>query len=130
MSHLPKQKSQPAECTEKDCDRPTVARGLCMKHYQRGQAKGFGAPEVVASHSYPDTHPLAQPGQRIAAYECPACGKDHIVGWLAGEQHPGLKLATCRARSASGAGAGSSYFVLAPPQECQFDEKPAEVTVE
>ena len=110
------------------CDRPVVARGLCAKHYGQSRYRGDLRAKVLtvtADYSYPDNHPQARGGQRIAVYTCPACKKQHMVSWLPFDENPGLKMATCIEKTPHGSSGGVRQFlVLAPPAECVYTEKP------
>jgi hypothetical protein len=128
-------------CMERDCMQRVEALGLCSRHYQAmkrdlNRARGLtstGKPkakrptiaEVRADYAYPDTHPHAPHGQRVAVYTCPSCKVPHQVAWLPFDEHPGLKVATCLAKG-SGRGPESVQFhVLAPEPESVLTRKPA-----
>lgn len=57
----------------------------------------------------------------IACYRCPACGREHRVGWRFPEdRHPGLRNATCDY--------GPLVNVLAPPYSQMFENPPSAPT--
>lgn len=84
--------------------------------------------EVTADYSYPDRHPEAPGGQRIAVFTCPVCEGPHLVAWRPFEEHPGWKSATCRIATAAG-GKVPQFYVLAPPTNRQYDRQPVDVSL-
>jgi hypothetical protein len=139
---MPRKQPTILRCLEQGCDRRVESLGLCSRHYQAlkrdlNRARGLtstGKPkakpptttEVRADYAYPDTHPQAPGGQRIAVYTCPQCAKPHQVAWLPFDPDPGLKQATCLMKGSGRGPENVQFLVAAPAPENVLTRKPAE----
>lgn len=130
------------DCSVPNCGRPVRTRGYCDPHYQRLRRYGdvradepiatpiekatpaaAGPPSVLADLAWPDPHPDAPGGQRLALYSCMVCGRQHLCSWLPFDKDPGLKSALCRSGTAVSPKT-SQVYVLAPSPERVLDAPP------
>lgn len=94
-----KKQAAPKLCSNGD-GHAAIAHSLCRSCYSKAKWRGEFDPKkhgtpVTAFAAWPDTNRNAPDGQRLCLYRCPACRKDHLVSWAEGDEHPGLKMATC-----------------------------------